>query len=306
MITPHRTDSYGDMNRLALGTVQFGQKYGINNQNGRVSLDEAKEIIAFSRQLGLLTLDTAIAYGDSEQRLGVIGVEDWQVISKLPAIPILCNDIFQWVREVVVNSLLQLKVKNLYGLLLHRPQQLLEPGGDQIYRAILQLKQVGLVQKIGISIYDYAELDAITRIYRIDLVQAPFNIIDRRLIDSGWLFRLENEGIELHVRSVFLQGLLLMNLNERPQQFGKWSTLWSNWDNWLEQTGLNPLQACLRYVLSFPQISKAIVGVDSLKQFKQILNAFAGPSPQVPEEINSRDISLISPDKWSQLNSQNN
>ena len=287
--------------KLALGTVQFGLNYGIANQQGQISHDEAKSIMEHVRASGMDTLDTAIAYGDSEMRLGEIGVTDWQVVSKLPAMPAECSDVSQWVVDSVKESMGRLKVEKLQGLLLHRPQQLLEKDGDQLYRALQQLKQDGLVQKIGISIYDPSELDSLCNRYQLDLVQAPFNILDHRLVDTGWLQRLTEQGTELHVRSVFLQGLLLMSPTVRPKKFARWESLWSKYDDWLMQTGLSPLQACLRYALSFSEINKVIIGVDSLNQLKEILQATVGPTPQVPKELQTHDIDLLNPARWAAL-----
>lgn len=301
MVSATDTDAPPDLKRLALGTVQFGQNYGIANQCGQVSLDEARAIIKLSRESGMNTLDTAIAYGDSEQRLGVIGVEDWQVVSKLSAIPERCSNICQWVKDSVGESLGRLRINRLHGLLLHRPQQLLEPGGDQLYRALLQLKQDGLVRNIGISIYDPTELDALSSRYQLDLVQAPFNIVDRRLIDSAWLSRLADQGVELHVRSVFLQGLLLMPASSRPKKFDRWTPFWSNWDRWLGRAGITPLQACLRYVLSFPEIKKVVLGVESIGQLKEILATTAGPALVVPSDLVVSDLDLINPANWQRL-----
>ena len=287
--------------RIGLGTAQFGLNYGIANRRGQVSHDEAKAILEHARSSGMDTLDTAIAYGDSEQRLGEIGIQDWQVVSKLPAVPEACSDVSQWVTDSLCKSLQRLKVKSLYGLLLHRPQQLLEQDGDRLYQASQQLKHDGLVQKIGVSIYEPAELDALCSRYQFDIVQAPFNIMDRRLIDSGWLSRLAEQGTELHVRSVFLQGLLLMTPSDRPKKFNRWASLWSKLENWLKQTGLTPLQACLRYALSFSEIDKVIIGVDSLNQLKEILQATVGPMPQVPKELLIHDIDLLNPARWAAL-----
>lgn len=291
-------DVPSSLKRLALGTVQFGQNYGIANQGGQVPLDEAKAIIKLSRENGMNTLDTATAYGDSEQRLGAIGVEDWQVVSKLPAIPERCSDICQWVADTVGESLQRLQIKRLYGLLLHRPQQLLESRGDQLYSALLQLKKHGVVTKIGISIYDPTELDAVSSRYHIDLVQAPFNVIDRRLIDSGWFLQLADQDVELHVRSVFLQGLLLMPRNSRPKMFDRWAPLWSRWDRWLDESGITPLQACLGYVLSFQEINKVVLGVESIRQLREILEAAVGPAPIVPSGIAVSDVGLVNPANW--------
>lgn len=287
--------------KLALGTVQFGLNYGIANQQGQASRDEARSILEHARSNGMDMLDTAIAYGESEQRLGEIGIQDWQVVSKLPAVPEGCSDIPRWVEDAFRNSLQRLKIKSLYGLLLHRPQQLLEQGGDRIYQATQQLKRDGFVRKIGISIYDPAELDMLCSRYQFDIVQVPFNIMDRRLIDSGWLSRLAERGIELHVRSVFLQGLLLMPLNDRPERFNRWASRWSKLESWLTQSGLTPLQACLRYAVSFSEINKVIIGVDNLNQLKEILQSTVGPAPQVPRELQVHDVDLLNPACWTSL-----
>ena len=287
--------------KLALGTVQFGLNYGIANQQGQASRDEARSILEHARSNGMDMLDTAIAYGDSEQRLGEIGIQDWQVVSKLPAVPEACSDIPRWAEDAFRNSLQRLKIKSLYGLLLHRPQQLLAQGGDRIYQKIQQFKRDGFVRKIGISIYDPAELDMLCSRYQFDIVQAPFNIMDRRLIDSGWLPRLAAQGIELHARSVFLQGLLLMPLNDRPARFNRWASRWSKLENWLTQSGLTPLQACLRYAVSFSEINKVIVGVDNLNQLKEILQSAVGPAPQVPRELQVHDADLLNPTYWTSL-----
>jgi aryl-alcohol dehydrogenase-like predicted oxidoreductase len=287
--------------RLALGTVQFGLRYGIANQHGEVSDSEMTAILAYARAHAVDTLDTAIAYGDSERRLGEAGIEGWRVVSKLPAVPEGCADVAQWAKASAEESRQRLRVASLHGLLLHRPQQLLERGGEDLYRALIELKQQGLVSKIGVSIYDPSELDALAANYTFDLVQAPFNILDRRLIDTGWLSRLHERGIEVHVRSVFLQGLLLMAPQARPPRFARWQALWRQWDGWLAQTRLTPLQACLRHALDFAQIENVVVGVDTLSQLTEILQALDGPAPQVPRDLHTADPDLINPARWAAL-----
>lgn len=285
--------------KLALGTVQFGLPYGIANQIGQVTRPEAKAMLQLAAANGIDTLDTAIGYGESEQRLGEIGVSGWQIVSKLPEMPDDCTDILHWVKEMVNGSLARLNAGKLSGLLLHRPQQLLERKGDDLYRALQQLKQEGLVQKIGISIYDPSELDRICGRFKIDLVQAPFNVLDRRMIDTGWLYRLKEQGTELHVRSIFLQGLLLMGQSDRPIKFARWEPLWSKWHEWLNDVGLTPLQASLRYALSFPEISRVIIGVDSLNQLKEIIDSAKGSASQIPEAIKVNELDLLDPARWA-------
>ena len=175
------------INRLALGTVQFGLPYGIANHAGQIPKEDGTGILDIAAENGIDTIDTAIAYGESEKRLGEIGVRSWQIISKLPVIPEDCPDILQWVTEAVGGSMQRLKVNKLYGLLLHRPEQLLKKNGDSLFGILQSLKEDGVVDKIGVSIYDPSELDTLCTRFQFDIVQAPFNILDRRLIDSGWL-----------------------------------------------------------------------------------------------------------------------
>ena len=289
------------MNRIALGTVQFGLPYGIANQRGQVSVDEARLILTHAHAAGVEMLDTAIAYGNSEQRLGEMGVQQWQVVSKLPAVPNGCVDIRGWVYQSVEESLQRLQVNHLRGLLLHRPEQLLSVQGEQLYAALSQLVSDGLVRKIGVSIYEPDEFQRLGEQFDFGIVQIPFNILDHRLLDSGLLHRLCQQGTEVHVRSVFLQGLLLMHPAERPPQFEPWRALWQRWQGWLEEVRLSPLQACLLYVMSFPGIAKVIVGVDSLTQLKEILQAAEGAIPEIPSELNCTDIDLINPSRWAMV-----
>lgn len=290
--------------KLALGTVQFGLNYGVANAAGQVSLEEAHAILETAKAAGIDTLDTAIAYGASEERLGAVGVQGCRVVSKLPAIPDDCADVDAWAESSVRQSLGRLKIDRLYAVLLHRPDQLLTPRGAALDRALRRLKDDGLVLKLGVSIYDPAELDALCARYAFDLVQAPFNILDTRLVKSGWLTRLTAQGTEVHVRSAFLQGLLLMPPAARPPEFLRWAPLFSAFDAWLREAGLTPLQACLRYALSFGDISRVIVGVDRAQQLTEILHAADGSIPDVPALLSTDDPDLLNPARWAQLRTQ--
>jgi aryl-alcohol dehydrogenase-like predicted oxidoreductase len=284
--------------KLALGTAQFGLKYGIANRRGEVSLSELAGILQVARASGIQTLDTAIAYGDAEQKLGEAGVGDCDVVSKLSVVPADCRDVTGWVVAAASASLSRLKVQRLYALLLHHPQQLLEPGGIALYRSLRRLKADGVVLKIGVSVYDPNELNELFGRYELDLVQAPFNVLDRRFLDTGWLARLSGAGTELHVRSVFLQGLLLMNRSERPPAFNRWAPLWDKYEQWIGQTGLTALQACLRYALSFPEISKVIIGVDDADQLRAAIDASFGPAPRICDALGTDELELLNPARW--------
>jgi aryl-alcohol dehydrogenase-like predicted oxidoreductase len=289
------------MMRLALGTVQFGLPYGVANQSGQVSREQSQAMLDLAIASKIDTLDTAIAYGESEVRLGALGINDFKAITKLPALPEGLPDVASWVQSQVEASMSRLGVSVLYGLLLHRSEQLLGPDGLALYKALYELKDSGLVQKIGISVYSPRELDAICPLFSLDLVQAPFNLVDRRLQSSGWLRRLKAEGVEVHTRSTFLQGLLLMGQDERPSKFMAWSDLWATWDKWLVERNVAPVHACLGFVLEHPEIERVVVGADSSMQLTQLIDAACAPKLSEFPNLDCIDELLINPARWPLL-----
>jgi len=293
--------SYKSVSRAALGTAQFGLPYGIANQNGQVTRLAAKAMLQLAAASGIDTLDTAIAYGESEACLGEVGIQGFKLVTKLPAVPDGCADVSGWVQEQVAASLSRLGVNAVYGLLLHRPQQLLESGGEAIYQVLQELKKTGQVQKVGVSIYAPSELEVLIPRHCFDLVQAPFNLVDRRLHTSGWLQRLKDNGVEIHTRSTFLQGLLLMSQDAIPKKFSPWADLWSKWHNWLTHHTTSAVQACLAFPLSFPEIARVVVGADSVSQLEQIISAVSSIAPVDFPDLHCDAERLINPACWSQL-----
>lgn len=287
--------------RLALGTVQFGLPYGVANQDGQVSRLDAKNMMQLAMDNGIDTLDTAIAYGESESCLGEVGAKEFKLVTKLPPIPDGHNDINGWINGQVVASLGRLGVHSVYGLLLHRSGQLLGTDGKVIFKALQNLKEIGLVQKIGVSIYAPSELDALSSQYRFDLVQAPLNLIDRRLATSGWLQRLKQDDTEIHTRSAFLQGLLLMPRLAIPSKFEPWKNLWDKWHTWLAHHSVTSVQACLAYPLSFPEIERVVVGADSNTQLEQIIISTLGGVIEDLPDLLCNDEHLINPSYWARL-----
>jgi len=284
--------------KIALGTAQFGLAYGVANQSGQIKRSDGSAILSEALSQGIDTIDTAIAYGNSEDCLGEIGVQDFHVISKLPPAP-NGESIASWVSDQIASSLKRLRIDRLHGLLLHQPSQLLSDIGPDLFKALLQARDKGLVNKIGISIYDPSELDAILTLFPLGIVQAPLNLVDRRLVSSGWLERLKDLGIEVHTRSSFLQGLLLMNRQLIPEYFSKWDELWDIWQADLENSTLNALQHCLAYPLSFDGVDRVVVGVDGIDQLKEILSAAKTIDLSVTHsEIQSEDLDLINPSLW--------
>ena len=287
--------------RLALGTVQFGLPYGIANKSGQVSHAEAKLMVRLASENGIDTIDTAIAYGGSEKCLGEVGVEKFNLVTKLPAMPNECLDINSWIYEQVSSSLVHLDVGQIYALLLHKSEDLLGPNGRELYRALSSLKEKGLVKKIGISIYSPNELEVLKNDFSFDLIQTPFNLIDQRLLHSGWMKKLKDSGVEIHTRSAILQGLLLMKEIDIPPKFSSWKHLWKKWHNWLAENNISALQGSLAFPLSFPEITRVVVGADSHQQLKEIINATSNLLNTDLPNLLSTDENLINPVNWSKL-----
>lgn len=277
--------------RLALGTVQFGLDYGISNHDGQVSDEELDAIIALARQAGIDTLDTAQAYGNAEQRLGQRDITGFTLIDKLaPGLP--QSD----VKAALNNSLHLLGRKRFDGLLLHRSQD----ASPVMFELLTDLQQQGAIGKLGISVYSPEELGAwIAAGYPLELVQLPANLLDQRFLRTGWLDKLVDMGCEIHVRSLFLQGLLLMEPAQRPDYFHRFAAQLERFDNW--HPSLVPLGRALSIITALPQVSRFVIGVCHEQELAAIVAA-----SQALHECNETEIAplasmeqgLINPGLW--------
>ena len=287
--------------KLVLGAAQFGFDYGITNKNGRVPQDEIIRILSEAKKNGINIIDTAVNYGASEKSIGDATISnDWRVITKLPEIPNECNDIHYWVQNQVLISLKKLKAKSLHGVLLHRPLQLLGPRGKEIFSAISELKRLGLVGKVGISVYGPEEIEHIIALYKFDIVQCPFNLLDQRILKANLLYRLKDLDYEVYSRSTFLQGVLLMTVNEQLTNFGKWTKTWNLLAEWQKIEKVTPLETCLRFPSSFSEIDGVIVGVDNIVHLQEIIQAYSEKSIEIPK-LGKIDESLINPTLWKTI-----
>lgn len=284
--------------KLALGTVQFGLEYGVANRSGKVSDAQLDRILDTARESGIDTLDTAIAYGDSETRLGRAGIADFKVVSKVPPVGNDIVDVSGWVESQTVASLSRLGIDQLDGLLLHRASDMTGARGADVIVALESVRESGLVKDVGVSVYGPEELDALPDV-PLGLVQTPFNAIDRRIAQTGWLGRLEGAGTRVHARSVFLQGLLLMEDQARSAYFDEWSAVWETWADWLRSAGLSRLQGALAMVSQVHQIERLVVGVDSAEQLAEIVGALdsAGSVAKLPD-FSVQEPRLINPSLW--------
>lgn len=282
-------------NRLVIGTAQFGLDYGISNNSGQVSLEEANKILDYAYSNGVKELDTAATYGESEKVIGNCNSELWSCITKftLNKSFISPDDIYKSVNL----SIKRLKREKLDGLLIHNVE-ILKKNGEAIIDALRECKRNGLVSKVGVSIYDPNDLELIYKFITPDIVQTPFNAFDQRIQSSGWLNLLKSDGVEVHARSIFLQGLLLMDDQKRPNYFQHWESIFRSWDLYVAKSGVSKLTCALKIVLENTLIDKLIVGVQSLNEISEIITS-------LNEELNrpwnlEKDLpsSLIDPRKW--------
>ena len=287
------------MNRFALGTAQFGMRYGINNSSkAGIDINEIEEILKFSSEKKIDLLDTAMNYGDSEKKLGRCDLDKFKIVTKLSSLEGRSKNLESLLKNKINESLKNLNRSNLHALLLHNPEDLLGPNGDRIFNYLNNFKNEGVISKIGLSIYSPSILDKLIPRYEFDLVQAPFNILDTRLLDSGWLEKLNAIGIEIHARSVFLQGLLLTPSQEIPNEFKRWESIFIKIEKWSKEKKMSLIEACILFTLKQKKIDKIILGIDSLKHLKEILKIDFKKNILGLPKISSTDESLINPSKW--------
>jgi aryl-alcohol dehydrogenase-like predicted oxidoreductase len=264
--------------KIGLGTVQLGLDYGISNDGGKVTKGEAGAIIADALRAGVDLFDTAPRYGDSELVVGELlphrsGVK---LVTKTPQFDgprRSCNDAGLLVRTLN-DSLTRLRVPAAYGLMIHRAEDMLAEGGEYLFEAMQELKSEGLVSKIGVSVYSADQIDRLLHRYSLDLVQLPLSVLDQRLVASGHLRELHSRGVEIHARSVFLQGLLLMKPDLIPRDLAATKPKIAAFNEWCEAHGLLPVQGALAFIRQIDQVDYVIVGVTSASELKELIAGF--------------------------------
>jgi hypothetical protein len=285
------------MNRIVLGGAQLGLPYGILNGGETLSREEVARILDTASDHGIDAIDTAIAYGQSESIIGETAQNRFSIISKLPPLPSDVSNVSEWVHMQVDASLSRLKCTSLDALLLHRPQDLTGQHGSELYAAIGSLKIEKIIRRFGISIYAPEELPGIIGTFDIDVVQAPLNVFDRRIL--GVIDQLTALNIEVHVRSVFLQGVLIASPKGRPQRFEPWSEHFALFDEWVHSSGISAMACCLGFALQQPGIAKLVIGATSSESLAEIMTSIPNTHLEVPAHLQSSIEQLIDPRVWS-------
>jgi aryl-alcohol dehydrogenase-like predicted oxidoreductase len=179
---------------LIIGSAQFGLDYGISNKRGLVEANEVKKIINLAEANDIQEIDTAVNYGSSQDVIGSVKSKI-KVSSKLPAIDLKTNKIEKKLIEIIIETLKSLDRSNLKTLYLHDPSQLFETGGSEIYEHLQTFKLDGLIERIGVSVYNPEDLERLIKHFDFDTVQVPYNVIDRRFDSDTLLSRLKQKNI---------------------------------------------------------------------------------------------------------------
>lgn len=291
--------------KLGLGTVQWGMRYGIANQSGCPEASEVTQILQTAWQAGISLLDTAYVYGNAESVIGQIADKshEWHIVTKtLPIQSTVFGDAEATaIYEAFDESLRRLRRPSVYGLMVHSAENLLLPGADRLWGVLQEIKSKGLASKIGVSVYEPDELNRILDAYSVDLVQLPFNLYDQRFLQTGLLDRLKLSGVEIHVRSAFLQGLLLMPVEQLSEKFTAIRDHHMHFQRQCGVSGITPLAASLRFCLNQSKVDRVIVGCETRSQFTEILKAAreAKTCLSAPESFALEDDFAIDPRRWS-------
>ena len=285
--------------RLVLGTALLGADYGIAHIAKKTSASDFEIIMETARSAGVFSIDTAVAYGDSHAILGQIGVEDWSVSTKLPALPESMVSLEGWYRNIISSSMHDLKIQQIDTLLIHDVQDLVAEYGPKLIFLLRESQVKGDVKNIGVSIYQPEDLDSFYDAFRPDIVQCPYSIFDQRMRTSGWLQRLNDDGVDVHARSVFLQGIILRNRSELHSYFRRWDSLFMNVESFCKARGVSKLETAIGFVKQESRIHKIIVGIESEEQLKQIVSAFDRSVEGFHDPCN--DIELLNPLFWEIL-----
>jgi aryl-alcohol dehydrogenase-like predicted oxidoreductase len=292
------------VSELGLGTAQLGLPYGVSNRGGQPSEAAAAAILARALDRGVRTIDTAPAYGEAEALLGRLLPAEAGVRIVTKTAPLSGAEIgaaeCDAVRRSAERSLERLRRDRLDALLVHHGSDLALPGGERLAGALAELRDAGLVRRLGASVYDRAELDAARERLPLDLVQLPLNAFDQRLLRDGTLEQLRREGIEVHVRSAFLQGLLLMATEELPAHLAAAEPPLRRYHEQRRRAGLTPIEAALGLVRDAPGVAVALVGTNSVAELDECLAAMqARPAGIDYAPLAVEDPELIDPRRWT-------
>jgi aryl-alcohol dehydrogenase-like predicted oxidoreductase len=257
--------------KVIIGTANLNSNYGLIKNS--LKIKDFRNVLKFCKKLGIKIIDTSPNYSNSEIIIGR-ETKKFEIITKIPKIPkkIKKIEIVDWIFKKIYESSANTKTKKFYGVLLQNADILLSSKSLIIYKTLQDLKKKGKISKIGISIYNFKILEKILDQFKIDFIQVPFNVFDRRILNKKILKKIKKKGVKIHVRSIFLQGLLIEKNFQIPSHLSNLKKNLKNWHQWLKKNNIDPLNGCIEFVSNYKQIDKFVIGFNNFKQFNQIIN----------------------------------
>lgn len=289
--------------KYVLGTAQFGLDYGISNNEGKISSSVIQEILEGAIEYGVDYLDTANVYGDAEKRIGEFFelTKQFKLITKTAHTKINSNfkENISLINDELENSLSKMKRDSVDVLLVHNAKEILSIDGSEIFQSLIGIKKSGLAKKIGVSVYNLEELRQVNAKYSVDVIQFPLNVFNQSFCESGILSELNIQGIELHARSVFLQGILLMDTSNLDNYFDSIKNIHSSYQEVLFQKKLSLVQGALNYVKQVNELDAVIFGVQNSKQLIEIIDALESKLTDINyKNFIINDESITNPSMW--------
>jgi aryl-alcohol dehydrogenase-like predicted oxidoreductase len=279
------------LEKLGLGTVQFGQAYGVSNPRGQVPGDEAAAILQQAAKAGIRLLDTAANYGAAENVLAELDTSPFRIVTKT-------INLSHGIDRVLARARQSAQALKADTLLVHAAGDLKGAEGEALWKALRGLKDNGVFRKIGISAYVADDPAALAEKFHPDTMQLPLSVLDQRLLMDGTLARLQTLGVEVHARSLFLQGLLFME--ELPAKLRHAAPHLLHVRKTLAGANVTPLAAALRFVLARPEITFGIVGVTSAKDLDEIIAVVKQRLPQLDwASFALKDELVLTPSLWN-------
>ena len=293
------------MQNLVLGTAQLGMPYGIGNRAGQPNPSRAMDIVREARDHGISEFDTAQHYGTSEAVLGEalsgLGLSNRvRIISKFD--PGLDHFSSAELARATDRSLKRLGIENLFGLLVHR-EELIDRWSSGVFQAIQPLILSGKVSHIGISVYSPVNALKALEIREIDMIQLPSNLWDRRFEKAGVFRRAQEKGKRVYIRSIYLQGLLLMDPAEVPTRLERARPFLLALDSLASRAGMTRQALALGYLGSEAPAARIVFGAETPEQVRDTCrNALQGISPELRDEVKTLFAqvpeTILNPSQW--------
>jgi aryl-alcohol dehydrogenase-like predicted oxidoreductase len=292
--------------RLVLGTAQLGMRYGIANRSGRPDASQGRAIVEAAWEAGIRTFDTARGYGESELVLGRALADlnlshEAKIITKIspPSNPSDRDAL----RKIVAESLDRLGVPGVYGLLWHS-EQILDVLNEGIRAAMADVVRDGMAEHWGVSVYTPARALRAIETGTFDLLQVPANVLDRRLAEAGVFERARERDIRIYIRSVFLQGFLLLDPETIPELMSFALPVLKSLEEISDEIGLSRREIALQYVKARFPYASVIFGAETAQQVQENADAWSA-APMIDSRVKRLegvfacvDTSIVDPSKW--------